>query len=446
MSLENDLKQAIEGIGRRFEEFKAENDSLIKKGVRDALAEAKLEQLSQAIDDLTGKKEDLEKRIKAEADYREELERKFNLLRVGGSAQPSEREQKFLSEFNLQIKVSAQAASKAVPADVDYAGYQEYKRVLEKCLRKGEKSLTADEWKTMQVGVEPDGGYLVTPDMSGRMVTRVYDLSPIRQISTVQSISSDRLEGGEDLGEVGSGWVGEQQSRGETSNPQAGKYDIVAHELYAQPKASQKLLDDSAVNIENWLSDKTANKFARDEGNAFCVGNGINKPRGFTTYTTVATADATRTWGQLEMVKTGVNGDFAASSPADHLYDLEGAFKPHFLNNANWVTRRQVITKVRKFKGSDNNYLWQPGLQAGRPATLIGYPIVMAEDMPALSANGLSLALGDFREGYTIVDRLGVRTLRDNLTAKPYVLFYTIKRVGGAVVNFEAIKFIQFST
>jgi HK97 family phage major capsid protein len=193
------------------------------------------------------------------------------------------------------------------------------------------------------------------------------------------------------------------------------------------------------------LAGKQADKFARVEAAAFISGDGVGKPRGFTTYTTAATGDGSRTWGQLEHVKSGANGAFAASNPADVLFDLEGAFKSAYLANASWVTRRSVVTAVRKFKGSDNNYLWQPGLQAGKPASLIGYPITMAEDMPTLATGSLSMALGDFREGYQIVDRQGIRTLRDPYTNKPYVVFYSTKRVGGAVLNFEAIKFIQFA-
>jgi HK97 family phage major capsid protein len=215
--------------------------------------------------------------------------------------------------------------------------------------------------------------------------------------------------------------------------------------MYAAPRATQKLLDDAVFDVEGWLAGKVADKLSRTEGAAYVAGNGIAKPKGFTAYSTAATADATRDWGTLEHIDTGANGDFAASNPADKLFDLEAAFKPGYLAGASWVTRRSVIVKVRKFKGSDNNYLWQPGLQAGKPATLIGYPIVMAEDMPALATNSLSMALGNFKTGYQIVDRFGVRLLRDPFTAKPYVIFYTTKRTGGGVVNFEAIKFLRFT-
>lgn len=446
MSIEIELKEAIDGIGRSFEEFKTENNRLIAKGVKDALAEAKLDKLSQSIDDLTGKKEDLEKRLKAEAELREELERKVNGLRIGGVGTTDEAELKAVSAFNLQIKGIAIDRRQPEPQEVDASAFRAYKSGFQKLMRRGKEPLTSEEIKAMQVGIDADGGYLVPSDTSGRIVTRVYELSPIRQIASVQSISSDRLEGIEDLGEASDGWVGETQSRGDTNTPQIGKYEIPTFEQYAQPKATQKLLDDASVDIEAWLQGKVANRFARREAVAFISGNGTSQPRGFASYTTTATGDSTRAWGQLEHISTGVSSDFAASNPADILFDIESAFKTAYLASAKWLTRRSVINKVRKFKGSDNNYLWQPGLQAGKPATLIGYPIVMAEDMPALASGSLSMALGDFQQGYQIVDRLGTRMLRDPYTDKPYVKFYTIRRVGGAVVNFEAIKFVRFGT
>lgn len=445
MSLETDLKDAIDGIGRRFEEFKSENNKLIEKGVRDALAEAKLANLGQAIDDLTGKKEDLEKRLKAEAELREDLERKVNALRISGGG-GDETEKKALEAFNVQVKAVARSRGQAVPADVDLEGFRAYKSAFNTMMRKGREAVGPDEYKAMQVGIEADGGFLVPSDTSGRIVTRVFELSPIRSIAAVQAISSDKLEGIEDLGEAADGWVGETQTRSDTATPQIGRYEIVAHEQYAQPKTTQKLLDDASVDVEAWLSGKVADRFARREGWAFINGNGVSQPRGFCNYTTAATADATRAWGTIEHINTTQSGDFPSSNPGDLLFDIEGAFKTAYLANARFVTRRSVITKIRKFKGTDNNYLWQPGLAAGKPSTLIGYPIVLAEDMPTLASGSLSLALGDFSQAYQIVDRLGVRVLRDPYTDKPYVKFYSIRRVGGAVVNFEAIKFLRFGT
>jgi HK97 family phage major capsid protein len=450
------LNETCQKLGTAFQEFKTEYDRqfLEVKGdnlkrtvgvvVKDALAEAKLNNIQQTLDDLTGKRDDLEKRLKKEAEEREELERKVNMLRVT-NAPVDDKEEKAREQFHIQVKSLAKANSRSEPAEFSIEQYRAYKSAINAYFRKGEKLMTSDETKAMQVGIDSDGGFFVHADMSGRIVTRVYDISPIRKIANVQAIGSDALEGIEDIDEADAGWVGEIAPRTDTDTPQVGKYRIEAMEMYAQPKASQKLLDDSSVDIETWLGNKVADKFARVEGAAFVNGNGVAKPRGFTTYTTAATADATRAWGQLEHVITGANGAFHTTQ-ADPLFDLIQAFKPHHLTRANWVTRRNVIGAIRKFKTTTTlEYIWQPGLQQGQPDRLLGYPIVNAEDMPTLATGSLSMALGDFTEGYQIVDRLGVRVLRDPYTSKPYVVFYTIKRTGGAVLNFEAIKFIKFT-
>ena len=433
MSDNTEVKGLIEQIGRAHEEFKASVEKQLteaKAGRNDAVLDEKITKLSDRLTELQEQKDAIEKRMN----------------RQGLGGEQSAIEAKAVEDFNREIKSFARQRGQAVPADLTADEMRSYKSAFTSVLRKNDNQLTDSERKSLVVGVDADGGYLVPADVSGRIVTRLFDLSPIRGIANVQIISSDRLEGIEDLDEAAFGWVGETSARSETNTPRVGKYEIPANEMYAQPKASQKLLDDAAVDAEAWLSGKVAERFARAEGAAFVAGDGVEKPRGFTAYSTAATADASRAWGTLEHVNTGVNGAFAASNPADILFDLEGAFKPGYLAGASWVTRRSVLTLIRKFKGSDNNYLWQPGLAAGRPSTLIGYPVVMAEDMPALGTASLSLALGNFGLGYQIVDRLGIRVLRDPYTEKPYVKFYTTKRTGGAVVNFETIKFVRFGT
>jgi HK97 family phage major capsid protein len=431
----DELKKVIEELGRAFEEFKsshAEQIKELKAGRSDPLLEAKLQKISDRLDELSAQKD--------------ELEKKLNRPGAGNTVDET-TERKALISFNAEIKAFAQEKGKAQPAEVTLDQYREYKRAFDAMMRGGEKQMLDAERKALSVGSDADGGYLVPPDTAGAMSSKLFDLSPIRQIANVQVISSDRLEGIEDIDEAAAGWVGETDSRSDTNTPRIGKYEIVAHEMYAQPKATQKLLDDAAVNVESWLANKVADKLARTEGAAYVVGNGVAKPMGFASYATAATADATRAWGTLEHVATANNGDFASSSPADVLFDVIQAMKPGYLANARWVTRRTVIAKVRKLKEATTNaYMWQPGLQAGQPDRLLGYPITMAEDMPALANGSLSMAFGDFRAGYTIVDRLGVRVLRDPYTDKPYVKFYTTKRTGGGVVNFEAIKFVKFGS
>ena len=209
------------------------------------------------------------------------------------------------------------------------------------------------------------------------------------------------------------------------------------------PAATQTLLDDSQVDIEQWLADEVQIVFAEQEGAAFVNGDGTNKPTGFLHYTAVA--DASWSWGNLGYIASGADGAFASSNPADALINLAYAPKQGYRANGRWVMNRKTESTVRKFKDTTGNYIWQPGLSAEQPATLFGYPVTEAEDMPDIASNSLSIAFGDFTRGYLVVDRVGVRVLRDPYSAKPYVLFYTTKRVGGGVQNFEAIKLMKFA-
>jgi HK97 family phage major capsid protein len=268
---------------------------------------------------------------------------------------------------------------------------------------------------------------------------KVFETSPMRAYASVQVISTDALEGLFDLNEASSGWVGETDTRSETNTPQLGKWRIPTHELYAKPTATQKLLDDAEINMEAWLAGKVAEKFARDEATAFVTGSGIGRPRGFLTY-----ASGTTLPGTIERFDTGVNGAFAAApNGGDVLINALYGLKAQYRANATWFMNRATTTLVRKLKDQDGAYLWSPGIAAGQPATLLGYPVAAFEDMPSPATDSLSIAVGDMREAYQIVDRIGIRTLRDPFSSKPYVEFYTTKRVGGDVVNFEAIKLIE---
>ncbi len=436
MSDLSELKNLIQQQGEVFEQFKKTNDELLK-----AKAEGK------AVGDLTATVERLNAKLteldEAKAKVEETLV-KLQRSSLGGGEGKADIALE-VKQFNLSRRSNAPQGTSVL--DVDPDAYTAYKSAYWNIFRKGSiDALSTEERKALQAGVDSDGGYLLPSPTMGTIVQKVYELSPIRQIAAVQTISTDALEGLDDNGEANAGWTSETGTRSDSSTPQVGKYRIAAEEMYAMPKATQKLLDDAAVDVEAWLAAKVADKLARVEGAAFVVGTGVGRPRGFASgYTLAETGDATRAWGQLEKVKTGANGDFAASNPADKLFDLIGAFKQAYLQNARFVTRREVITKIRKFKEATTNaYMWQPGLQAGQPDRLLGYPIVIAQDMPTLATGSASLAFGDFAQGYQIVDRIGIRTLRDPFTAKPYVVFYTTKRVGGGVLNFEAIKLLTF--
>jgi HK97 family phage major capsid protein len=213
-------------------------------------------------------------------------------------------------------------------------------------------------------------------------------------------------------------------------------------ELYAMPAATQALLDDSAVNLDEWIAEEVQQAFADQESTAFVTGNGVNRPKGFLDYTKVA--DASWTWGNLGYIATGTAGAFPASNPSDKLIDLVYALKSGYRQNAHWVLNRKTQGAIRKFKDVDGNYLWQPAARADGKATLLGFPVAESEDMPDIGTDTYALAFGDFGRGYLVVDRVGVRVLRDPYSAKPYVLFYTTKRVGGGVQNFEALKLMKF--
>ena len=213
------------------------------------------------------------------------------------------------------------------------------------------------------------------------------------------------------------------------------------------PEATVKLLEDASINVEAWLATKVAEKFTRTENSAFVNGNGINKPKGFLSYATAATADSSRAWQVMEHIATGTSGGFgAAPNGTEKLVDLVHALKAAYRNNGRFVLNRRTLGEVRKLKDADGNFLWLPSMTESTPSKLLGYNYSELEDMPNIAANTLSIGFGDFREGYQIVDRLGIRVIRDELTNKPFIRFYTVRRVGGDVVNFDAIKFLKFAT
>lgn len=384
-----------------------------------------------------------------ETKHREELERKVNLLRIGGGGTQPER-RTGPDELKHAIRSWYGTGRDGALADFGEKEFGHYKSGIATYLRHGLDALRDEERKAMSVAVDPQGGYLVVPDNAGRIVERVRELSPIRRFASVQPTASDRLEGIADVNDLDSGWVGETQSRPETGTPDVGKYEIPVHEIYAMPKASQKVLDDSALNVEDWLAGKVSSRFARQEAAAFISGNGVLKPRGILTYPTATTADATRAWGTLQYVATGHASAFIAptssASPADCLIDLVYALKATHRMGARWLMNSLTAGVVRKFKDADGKFVWTDRISEGQPPLLLGYPVEFAEDMPDVGAGNFPILFGDLMDAYQIVDRLGIRVLRDPYTQKGWVLFYSTMRVGGAVVNFEAIKLLKVAT
>ena len=324
------------------------------------------------------------------------------------------------------------------------SGDREKKAAFEGYVRRGDASALARiEAKALSVGTDADGGYLV-PDETERAVNRALrDISPIRAIATVRQVSGSVYKKPYSTSEAATGWVAETAARPQTGTPTLAELAFPTMELYAMPAATQSLLDDAAVDIDAWIAEEVRVAFAEQEGTAFVSGNGVNKPKGFLDYPTVA--NASWSWGNIGVLTTGVAGGFPASNPSDKLIDLTFAVKAGYRGNAHFVMSRATQAVIRKFKDADGNYLWQPGAKAGEPSTLLGFPIAESEDMPGLVADASAVAFGDFRRGYLVVDRVGLRVLRDPYSAKPYVLFYTTKRVGGGVQDFDAIKLLKLS-
>lgn len=391
--------------------------------------------------DLKDLQESLQKTL---ADFRGYVDKELAEIKAKGVASPETTDTiKRLNDRidELQAKIQRPAdtlgTAKTPPSDAQ--------KEQDSYLRKGWNAMSAEgREKAMSVGSDADGGFFVTPDTSGRIVSRIFDTTPMRQLANVVTVSTDKLEGIIDNDEVSSGWVGETGARSETDTPETGKWSIPVFEQYANAKQTQQLLDDTSFDVGAWLEGKIADYLGRQENAAFCTGLGLTKPKGITSYTTAATADSSRAWGQIEHVATGTAADWTAAN-VDKLFDLEAAMKSGYRQGASWLGPKAVLLKVRKFKDGNGQFLWQPGLQAGKPSSLIGYPFFESEDMPAIAASSLSLAFANFREAYTIVDRQGIRVLRDPYSSKPYVLFYTTKRVGGGVLNFEAIKLLKFA-
>jgi len=425
-----DKDTAVYELGRAFEAFKEANDERLmqieRKGAADPLTEIKVKRLNEDV----SRAHELADAAKKRVDH---LETTLSRSPLG----------EIKSNEHAEAKIFEIERKNNFGAEVDLNTYRQYKSAFSNYLRKNNAGSNIDETKALSVGSDPDGGFAVTPDMSGRIASLVYETSPMRQVANVVTIGTDALEGFNDLTESTSGWVGEGETRSETTSPSFGEWRIPVHEQYAEPRATQKLLDDAMFNIEEHLAGKIAERLTRMENTAFIKGNGVKKPRGILTY--AAGTSSSTNFNVMEQVVSGAAGAFAVTDPGDALISLVYSLKAPYRENSVFMMRRSTLAEVRKLKDSNGNYLWQPDFQQKQGGTLLGFNVVEAEDMPAIAADSLSIAFGDFNKAYQIVDRQGIRILRDSFTAKPYVKFYTTKRVGGDVVNFEAIKLMKFS-
>ncbi len=387
-----ELKTAMQDLLYTFERFKEANDerlsSLEQRGATDPLLSDKVDRLNMVVD-----------------------EQKSALDRMTAIA-------------------SRPALDTAAATPVSEA-----KQAFDAYVRAG--VMTAPEAKSIAAS-DSDGG-IIAPEETAEMIdSGLRTISPMRQIATVRQISGNTYRKPFSTSPYGSGWVGETGGRTETSTPSLQALDFPAMELYAMPATTQVLLDDAIVDVGQWIADEVQTEFAAQESKAFVSGDGVNKPSGILSYTTAP--NASRSFDEL-----GTIASAGASVSGDDLIDLVYTLEQAYRANGRFIMSRQTAAAVRKLKDTDGNYLWAPGLAAGQPSTLMGYPVTESEDMPAVS-NGLTpIAFGDFTRGYLIVDRAGIQVLRDPFSAKPYVLFYTTKRVGGGVQDFNAIKFLEMS-
>ncbi|AKR54731.1 Phage major capsid protein [Devosia sp. H5989] len=376
-----------------FESFKTENDArldrLEKRGASDPLTEEKLERINAALDG-----------YKAAMD-RAALDRARPSLEGGRSD----------------------------------AG-DEYKEAFSAYVKRGEE-------KSLSVGVNADGGYVVPGETEAEITRRLTEISPIRAIAGVRQVSSSVYKRPISITGPATGWVGETDARPQTASQTIDAISYPTMELYAMPAATSAFLDDAAVDVGQWIAEEVNAAFAEQETAAFVNGDGVSKPTGFLSATLAA--ESAWAWGKLGYVATGVSGDFPSDDQSDVLIDLVYTLKAGYRQNASWVMNRRTQGAIRKLKDTEGNYLWQPAAVAGGNATLLGFNLVEAEDMPDIGAGATPIAFGDFRRGYLIVDRQGVNVLRDPFSAKPYVLFYTTKRVGGGIADFDAIKLLKFA-
>lgn len=365
----------------------------------------------------------------------------FSQLNAGLKTRLSEQENR-LNMIERKSNLSNRPIL-SMQAEVDIP----HKKAFSAYLRSGDddamRGLEIEE-KAMSSAVAADGGYLVDPATADQISSVLRNSSSLRSIANVVAVEATAYDVLVDHTDIGAGWATETDASAETGTPQVERISIPLHELSALPKASQRLLDDSAFDVEGWLAGRIADKFARAEGGAFVSGDGVDKPKGFLTYTNVA--NSSWSWGNLGYVATGSDGDFSATDPADAIVDLVYALGARYRANASFVMNSKTAGAVRKMKDADGRFLWSDGLAAGEPARLMGYPVLIAEDMPDIASDAAAIAFGDFASGYTIAERPDLRILRDPFSAKPHVLFYATKRVGGDVSDFAAIKLLKFAS
>ena len=419
-----EARAAMHELMGAFEAFKAANDErleAIERKACDGLLEEKVARIDQAV----GAAQDRLERLSAEA--RRPV--------VGGA---SERDP---STASRGMDGSASPFLGRSPSPL-LRGGEETKAAFAGYLRQGSTAGLIEVKAGLSTGVN-SGGYVVPEQVERLIERRLMAASPMREIATVRTVAGGVFKKPVSTVGVESGWVAETAARPETDPATLQLLEFPSADLYASPAATQTLLDDAMVDLDDWLAAEVEDAFAAQETAAFVSGTGTNQPKGFLSYT--VEPDATADWGEIGYVASGADGAFETLDPVDRLIDLIYAPQSQYRASARFVMNRRTAGIIRKFKDADGNYVWSPATQPGATSSLLGYPVTEIEQMPDVASDSLAIAFGDFRRGYLIVDRAGVRVLRDPYTAKPYVLFYTTKRVGGGVQNFDAIKVMKFA-
>nr|DAO87127.1 MAG TPA: major capsid protein [Caudoviricetes sp.] len=398
----DEIRELIEQQGKAFEEFRKANDARLDALEKDE-ARSELEEKTDRINDELG-------RLSAAVD---ELAKKANRPGAPG-------------------------------AEGDEALQAEHKAAWLKWVRKGDDDGLADiERKAMNVGTPADGGYAVPIQQDRDIMRLLTDLSPMRQVCRVMTVGTEDYRKLVNLGGTASGWVGETDARPATAGPTLAQLKPSFGELYANPEVTQKALDDIFFDVEGELSQDISESFAVLEGKAFLSGTGTNQPVGLLTAKTSADADSARAFGTVQHIATGVADNFPAKDPADILIDLIYSMKAGYRTGAQFMMNSMTLAAMRKWKDGQGNYIWQPAMQNGQPGSIFGYGYVTNEDMPSAGASAIPVVFGNFQQAYIIFDRVGIRSLRDPYTNKPFVGFYTTKRVGSMIANTQAVKFLK---
>jgi len=348
-----------------------------------------------------------------------------------------------IDDIAIKMNRPVLATPNAARTVVEERASLEQKAAFQAYMRTGqEEAIRRFEMKS-NANLGPDPGYVLPPDVEMGILSRMAIWSPLRAVANVQQVSGTNFRTAVSPNGATRGWTGDANPSNAPDTTFLRDMTFNTAELFCQPAATQTLLDDPAIDLESWIGGEVERAFALAEAATFITGNGVNKPRGFLAEPTVA--NASWAWGSLGFMSTGVSAGFPASNPSDVLIDFVHSLKTIYRQNASFVMNRKTQGAIRKFRDSAGNYLWQAPSMAGARATLMNYPVVEVEDMPDIAANSHSIAFGDFQRGYLIVDRIGIRALRDPYSAKPYVLFYTTKRIGGGVQDYDAIKLLRFA-